>query len=175
MGLMEEAAAIQPPRYVNGTGRTLVRLARLDFQEATTRNPKNRFKVHGVVAKTSSPAHQNDVGNTVIANLLFNFPDRDLERMQQCIRNAAIVKFGMDNELEKAFKALTDANLSADKEASKAAQKRIADEMTRLVGEEQPLLGTPLTIVSVEAPTRKGGTFTSYQFEIPSAEDLAGL
>jgi hypothetical protein len=96
--------------------------------------------------------------------------------MRECLRTASRIKFGEDNPLEKALKAVADANAAGDAAAAKTAAAAMKAEMERLCGPDQPLVGTPITVVSTEKDKKKSvGKYTIYDFEIPTDGDLDGV
>jgi hypothetical protein len=178
MSLLDEAATAEGgrPNYLNGTGRTLGRISRIEFREATARVPSNAFKVFVEILKSTAPAHVGHKGRQGLANLGFKIVDQDLKTMRECLRTASRIKFGEDNPLEKALKAVADANAAGDAAAAKTAAAAVKAEMERLCGPDQPIVGTPITVVSTEKDKKKSvGKYTIYDFEIPTDGDLDGV
>ena len=139
-------------------GRTILKITRVSWREATPTVPKASFRIDGQILKTSSAAHANQIGCSGTMNLSFRYPEGptgDKAKMKKAIMAAGTV----------AGVGTGEGGDVLDKEVNRA----FVEKMT---GVDQPLVGA---VVAVNGTTKDGKPFTHYSVEMPTDQDLEGL
>lgn len=161
MGLLDHLANAEgtpAANYLQG-GRTVLKLSRASFREATAKLPRNSFRIDGEILKSTSPTHKEQIGQQATMNLNFKFADQDLAKMRRALAAAATSK-GIGTA-----------------EDGRCTEAEAATRANEFVGQDQPLVGAIVTVNAVEKPQKNtpGKAFTHYEVEVPSASDLEGL
>lgn len=161
MGLLDHLATADgtpAANYLQG-GRTLLKISRINFREATAKLPRNAFRIDGEIVKSTNPKHKEQLGQQGTMNLNFKFPDQDLAKMRRALAAAATSK-GLGKG---------EDGLCTEAEAATRANE--------LIGQDQPLVGAYVVINAVEKEQKsnKEKVFTHYEVEVPTEADVADL
>lgn len=153
LDLIGTAEGSPSANYIKG-GRTVVKISRVNFREPSAKLPKASFRIDGEILKSTNPIHQEQVGMTGSCNLSFRYSEQDLAKMRRMLK----------------------ASITS-KEGRPATEEEAAKRAAELCGEKQPLVGALVTVVALETPQRGDPTktFTKYEVETPTANDLDGL
>ena len=159
--------------YLQGTRdgtRNVCRVIRMQLDDPTTNDKvtKPAFKVDVEVLASTHPSFGTAAfakGSVARVNPPSKFVDSLLACARRFILAASTSKMGEDLDAALGLK-------QNDGESDKAFALRVGDEYGKLVGPQQPLAGSIITIISTVKgdPNQKG--YTLYEALVPTTEDL---
>ena len=178
MGLMDKVMTSNGGTS-NPYGRAgfhIIRVERITVREATA-DLKAAFMVDGRVLFTDREGGEYKTGSVIRFQDPCRYPDRTAALIRRVVHAGKKSLFAMQGKTDKIDEM--DLGLTRKEgESDDAFAARVGAEANRLVGPDQPLVGSILVINATEKKNRNtGAPYTLFEPAVPAKDDLirAGL